>query len=89
MSFTDSYDAYLKPDKQTLEMMDLNTGKPVSKKKYTTTWDDSKHMFTLTVTDQETISQWRAGTSPRLQVRFEGTVADDAPTDHKVGNSGC
>ena len=86
MSFTDSYDAYLKPDKQTLEMMDLNTGKPVSKKKYTTTWDDSKHMFTLTVTDQETISQWRAGTSPRLQVRFEGTVADDAPTDHKVGN---
>lgn len=64
VSFTDSYDAYLKPDKQTLEMMDLNTGKPVSKKKYTTTWDDSKHMFTLTVTDQETISQWRAGTSP-------------------------
>ena len=86
VSFADSYDAYLKPDKQTLEMMDLNTGKPVSKKKYTTTWDDSKHMFTLTVTDQETISQWRAGTSPRLQVRFEGTVADDAPTDHKVGN---
>ena len=86
VSFTDSYDAYLKPDKQTLEMMDLNTGKPVSKKKYTTTWDDSKHMFTLTVTDQETISQWRAGTNPRLQVRFEGTVADDAPTDHKVGN---
>ena len=86
VSFTDSYDAYLKPDKQTLEMMDLNTGKPVSKKKYTTTWDDSKHMFTLTVTDQETISQWRAGTSPRLQVRFEGTVADNAPTDHKVGN---
>ena len=86
VSFTDSYDQYLKPDKQTLEMMDLNTGKPVSKKKYTTTWDDSKHMFALTVTDQETISQWRAGASPRLQVRFEGTVADDAPTDHKVGN---
>lgn len=86
VSFTDSYDPYLKPDKQTLEMMDLNTGKPVSKKKYTTTWDDSKHMFTLTVTDQETISQWRAGTNPRLQVRFEGTVADNAPTDHKVNN---
>ncbi|MFQ6220708.1 LPXTG cell wall anchor domain-containing protein [Bifidobacterium dentium] len=86
VSFTDSYDPYLKPDRQTLEMMDLNTGKPVSKKKYTTTWDDSKHMFTLTVTDQETISQWRAGANPRLQVRFEGTVADNAPTDHKVGN---
>lgn len=86
VSFTDSYDAYLKPDKQTLEMMDLNTGKPVSKKKYTTTWDDSKHMFTLTVTDHETIGQWRAGANPRLQVRFEGTISDDAPTDHKVGN---
>ncbi len=86
VSFTDSYDRYLKPDKQTLEMMDLNTGKPVSKKKYTTKWDDSRHMFTLTVTDQETIGQWRAGTNPRIQVRFEGTVSDDAPTDHKVNN---
>lgn len=86
VSFTDSYDPYLKPDRQTLEMMDLNTGKPVSRKKYTTTWDDSKHMFTLTVTDQETIGQWRAGANPRLQVRFEGTVADDAPTTHRVGN---
>ena len=86
VSFTDSYDRYLKPDKQTLEMMDLDTGKPVSKKKYTTKWDDSKHMFTLTVTDQETIGQWRAGTNPRIQVRFEGTVSDDAPTDHKVNN---
>lgn len=86
VSFTDSYDAYLKPDKQTLEMMDLNTGEPVSKKKYTTTWDDSKHMFTLTVTDQTLLGQWRAGANPRLQVRFEGTVADDAPTTHRVGN---
>lgn len=86
VSFTDSYDPYLKPDKQTLEMMDLNTGKPVSRKKYTTTWDDSKHMFTLTVTDQTLLGQWRAGANPRLQVRFEGTVADNAPTTHRVGN---
>lgn len=86
VSFTDSYDPYLKPDRQTLEMMDLNTGKPVSRKKYTTTWDDSKHMFTLTVTDQTLLGQWRAGANPRLQVRFEGTVADNAPTTHRVGN---
>lgn len=86
VNFTDSYDPYLKPDKQTLEMIDLNTGKPVSKKKYTTTWDDSKHMFTLTVTDQTLLGQWRAGANPRLQVRFEGTVAHDAPTTHRVGN---
>ena len=86
VSFTDSYDAYLKPDRQTLEMMDLNTGKPVSRKKYTTTWDDSRHMFTLTVTDQTLLGQWRAGANPRLQVRFEGTVTGDAPTTHRVGN---
>lgn len=86
VSFTDSYDPYLKPDRQTLEMMDLNTGRPVSRKKYTTTWDDSKHMFTLTVTDQTLLGQWRAGANPRLQVRFEGTVAHDAPTTHRVGN---
>ena len=86
VSFTDSYDPYLKSDKQTLEMMDLNTGRPVSRKKYTTTWDDSKHLFTLTVTDRGTIGQWRAGANPRLQVRFEGTVSDDAPTGHKVNN---
>ena len=86
VNFTDSYDPYLKPDKQTLEMMDLDTGKPVSRKKYTTTWDDSKHLFTLTVTDQETTGQWRAGANPRLQVRFEGSVADNAPTTHRVGN---
>ena len=36
-------------------------------------------MFTLTVTDQETIGQWRAGTNPRIQVRFEGTVSTTPP----------
>ena len=38
MSFTDSYDRLSEAGQQTLEMMDLNTGKPVSKKKYTTKW---------------------------------------------------
>ena len=84
--FTDSYDKYLTPDKQTVEMMDLTNGKVVPKSKYTTKWDDSKHLFQLTVTDQELINQWRAGGSPRIQVRFEGTVSEDAPTDHKVNN---
>ena len=84
--FTDSYDKWLTPDKQTVEMMDLSDGKVVPKSKYTTKWDDSKHLFQLTVTDQELINQWRAGGSPRIQVRFEGTVAQDAPTDHKVNN---
>lgn len=84
--FTDTYDQYLTPDEQTVEMMDLTTGKVVSKKKYTTKWDESKHLFQLTVTDKEQIAKWRAGANPRVQIRFEGTVAKDAPTDHKVNN---
>lgn len=84
--FTDSYDKWLEPDKQTVEMMDLTNGKVIAKSKYTTKWDDSKHLFQLSVTDQTLIAQWRAGSSPRIQVRFEGTVSKDAPTDHKVNN---
>lgn len=84
--FTDSYDQWLSPDKQTVEMMDLSTGRVVPKSKYSTEWDEENHLFRLTVTDGELIGQWRAGGSPRLQVRFEGTVAKDAPTDHKVNN---
>jgi adhesin isopeptide-forming family sspB-C2 type protein/fimbrial isopeptide formation D2 family protein len=84
--FTDQYDQYLKPDKQTVEMMDLNTGRVIAKSKYTTKWDDGKHLFQLTITDAELIGQWRNGGAPRVQIRFEGTVSKNAPTDHKVSN---
>ncbi|WP_206538239.1 LPXTG cell wall anchor domain-containing protein [Bifidobacterium bombi] len=86
LAFTDRYDQYLKPDKQTLEMMDLNSGRVIPKTRYTTMWDDTAHMFTLTVSDPQLIGQWRAAARPRLQLRFEGTVDRSAPADHKVGN---
>ena len=86
VAFTDSYDENLVPDKQTVEMMDLNTGKVVPKSKYATRWDEGRHLFQLTVKDQSLIGQWRASSSPRVQIRFEGTVKEDAPTDHKIGN---
>ena len=86
VAFTDQYDENLVPDKQTVEMMDLNTGKVVPKSKYATRWDESKHLFQLTVKDQSLIGQWRASSSPRVQIRFEGTVREDAPADHKIGN---
>ena len=86
VAFTDSYDENLVPDKQTVEMMDLNTGKVVPKSKYATRWDEGRHLFQLTVKDQSLIGQWRASSSPRVQIRFEGTVREDAPTDHKIGN---
>ncbi len=86
VAFTDSYDENLVPDKQTVEMMDLNTGKVVPKSKYATRWDEGRHLFQLTVKDQSLIGQWRASSSPRVQIRFEGTVKEDAPADHKIGN---
>lgn len=86
VAFTDQYDENLVPDKQTVEMMDLNTGKVVPKSKYATRWDEGRRLFQLTVKDQSLIGQWRASSSPRVQIRFEGTVREDAPADHKIGN---
>ncbi|MBB2955793.1 adhesin isopeptide-forming family sspB-C2 type protein [Bifidobacterium commune] len=86
VTLTDRYDRYLQVDKQTLEIMDLNTGHAVPKSKYTTTWDDKAHMVAANITDPTLIAQWQAGGAPRLQLRFEGTVAKDAPADHKVNN---
>ncbi|WEV46999.1 LPXTG cell wall anchor domain-containing protein [Bifidobacterium sp. ESL0690] len=86
IAFTDRYDRYLKPDKQTLELMDLNSGRMVPKSKYITRWDDAAHEVVVSITDMALISQWQAGGTPRLQLRFEGTVSADASTDHRVGN---
>ncbi|WEV42185.1 LPXTG cell wall anchor domain-containing protein [Bifidobacterium sp. ESL0682] len=86
VTFTDKYDQYLKPDKQTLELMDLNTGRIIPKSKYANRWDDTAHQVAVNVIDAALIAQWQAGGAPRIQVRFEGTVAKDAPTDHKVNN---
>ena len=86
VAFTDQYDENLVPDKQTVEMMDLNTGKVVPKSRYATRWDESRHLFQLTVKDQSLIGQWRASSGPRIQIRFEGTVREDDPADHKIGN---
>ncbi|MCX8672833.1 LPXTG cell wall anchor domain-containing protein [Bifidobacterium sp. B4001] len=83
---TDTYDQWLKVDKQTLELMDLNTGRVIPKSKYSTKWDDEHHMVQVVFTDQALIGQWKASGNPRIQLRFEGTIDRKAPTDHKVGN---
>ena len=83
---TDTYDQYLLPDRQTLEVTDLNTGKTISKKKYTTKWDEKAHSFQLAFDGDYVAENWKAGTNPRVLVRFEGTVSDKAPTNVKVAN---
>ena len=84
--FTDTYDQYLVPDKQTLEVRDLESGKTISKKQYATKWDDESHSFRLDFKDTYVKANWGKGQNPRLLVRFEGTVDEKAPTDHRIGN---
>ena len=87
--FTDTYDQWLNVDKQTLELMDLATGRVIPKSRYTTKWDDGHHLVQVVFTDQALIAQWRAARNPRIQLRFEGTVDGKAPAGHKVNTSGC
>ncbi|WP_445341598.1 LPXTG cell wall anchor domain-containing protein [Bifidobacterium sp. ESL0820] len=84
--FTDTYDQWLNVDKQTLELMDLNTGRVIPKSRYTTKWDDGHHLVQVVFTDADLIGQWRAARNPRIQLRFEGTVDGKAPAGHKVNN---
>lgn len=86
VTFTDTYDPWFRVDQQTLEVMDLNSGRPLAKTRYTTRWDDAQHLVEVVFTDAALINQWRASGHPRIQLRFEGTVDEQAPTDHKVNN---
>ncbi|MFT8705425.1 MAG: LPXTG cell wall anchor domain-containing protein [Bifidobacterium sp.] len=83
---TDSYDQYLNVDKQTLEVTDLNTGNIIPKSQYTGTWDDTAHTVRLAFSDAWVKANWKAGSNPRVIVRFEGTVSADAPANTKVDN---
>lgn len=91
---TDTYDQYLIPDKQTLEITDLATGDQLVtadpqmgvEGEYTAAWDDASHELTIAYSDKYVQEHWTKGSHPQVQVRFEGTVSEDAPTTVKVGN---
>ena len=90
----DTYDQYLEPDPQTLEVTDLSTGDQLTMSdpqmgvegEYSVAWDESNHQFTLTYSDKYVREHWKKGSNPQIQVRFEGTVSKDAPTDRNVDN---
>lgn len=94
ISDTDTYDQYLVPDQQTLEITDLASGEQLvtsdpqmgAEGDYTVAWDEANHQFTITYSDKYVQEHWKKGTNPQVQVRFEGTVSEDAPTDRKVDN---
>ena len=83
---TDVYDRWFLPDKQTLEVTDLQSGDIIAKTGYATKWNDKGHSLRVTITDPGRISQWRAGGNPRIRLRFEGRIDPKAPRDHWVGN---
>ena len=83
---TDTYDQWLNADKQTLELMDLNTGRVIPKSRYSTKWDDAHQLVQAAFTDAALIGQWKASGNPRIQLRFEGIVDRKTPAGHKVGN---
>lgn len=83
---TDTFDQYLAADKQTVEVTDLSAAKMISKREYKTAWDDAKHQFVLTFNKDYVAKHWANGQNPRLLVRFEGTVSQDAPAKRTVDN---
>lgn len=82
----DQYDEHTTADKQTLEVMDLNSGDVIPKTKYTTKWNDAKHSFDLALDSAWVKANWAAGSNPRIIVRFEATVDEDAPVTKTVDN---
>ena len=54
--------------------------------RYSTKWDEKSHSFRLDFTAAYVKANWGKGQNPRVLVRYEGTVSEKAPTDHRVGN---
>lgn len=62
----DKYDDLLTVSKQTVEVHDLNGGSIIPRSKYSISWDDEGHQFTIAITDKQLLEQWKASDAPRL-----------------------
>ncbi len=85
IKLSDTYSEYTTANKQTLEITDLGTGGIIPKSAYKVQWDEKAHSFEATFTRDWVAANWKAGSNPRVLLRFEAKV-NDAPTDDKVGN---
>lgn len=86
VAVTDTYDEHFHPDKQTLEVTDLTAGKFIPKSQYRSEWNDASHAVRLVFADDYARANWLAGANPRIIIRFEGVVAEEAPADTVVDN---
>ena len=86
IKLSDTYSEYTTANKQTLEITDLGTGGIIPKSAYKVQWDEKAHSFEATFTKDWVAANWKAGSNPRVLLRFEAKVNEDAPTDKTVGN---
>lgn len=86
VAVTDTYDEHFHPDKQILEVTDLTAGKFIPKSQYRSEWNDASHTVRLVFADDYARANWLAGANPRIIIRFEGVVAEEAPADTVVDN---
>lgn len=86
IKLSDTYSEYTTANKQTLEITDLGTGGIIPKSAYKVQWDEANHSFEATFTRDWVAANWKAGSNPRVLLRFEAKVNEDAPTDKTVDN---
>ncbi|BDR53697.1 hypothetical protein KIM372_16040 [Bombiscardovia nodaiensis] len=86
VAVSDTYDPQTVPDKQTLEIHDLNTGRVIPRSQWTGSWDDNAHSFVASFAKGWVSANWPKGSHPRILLRFEARVKEDAPTDHVIDN---
>ena len=81
IKLSDTYSEYTTANKQTLEITDLGTGGIIPKSAYKVQWDEANHSFEATFAKDWVAANWKAGSNPRVLLRFEAKVNEDAPTD--------
>lgn len=81
VSLRDVYDARTRPNKQTLEITDVSTGKVISKNSYSTQWEDGNHAFTVSLNPELVRQRWQRGQNPQLLVRFEAVILEGVEKD--------
>lgn len=86
IKLSDIYSEYTTANKQTLEITDLGTGGIIPKSAYKVQWDEKAHSFEATFAKDWVAANWKAGSNPRVLLRFEAKVNEDAPTDKTVDN---
>ena len=74
IKLSDTYSEYTTANKQTLEITDLGTGGIIPKSAYKVQWDEANHSFEATFARDWVAANWKAGSNPRVLLRFEAKV---------------